>query len=252
MLLERDLPQAEAMLLEASALSERSGETPAVVLEAQGMLRLHAGELDEAAQLLHQARAVAQRDGERLGEFGALGYLVMLELQRGRTQEAMRLSADLVSIGQRLREGSEAPFARALHALACAGAGDTAGHQTLGEALDTLRQQDAKHRLAFVLNRAAHLDLACNETERAEARAQEACAAARTLDRCSEAIIALATLARIADMGADSDGAQRYRSEIERYDLARASAQARRAAAGQPFVVSAAPACEPVQVLGAG
>lgn len=252
-LLERDLPQAEAMLLEAAALGERSGDTPAVVLEARGMLRLHAGELDEAAQLLHQARAVAQRDGERLGEFSALGYLVALELQRARAHEAVRLSSELVSLGQRLREGSEAPYAGALHALACAGVGDAAGHATLDDALEALRQQDAKHRLAYVLNRAAHLDLARGDAERAERRAQEACAAARPLDRCSEMIIALATLARIAHGRGDSDEAQRYRCEIARHDLGRASAEARRAATGEPFA-DAAPAPEPgpAQVQGAG
>jgi tetratricopeptide (TPR) repeat protein len=233
-LLERDLPQAEAMLLEAAALGERSGETPAVVLEAQGMLRLHAGDLDEAGRLLHQARAIAQRDGERLGEFGALEYLVVLELQRGRVQEALRLSGEMVAISQRLREGSEAPFARAIQALACLSVGAAVAPGAMDEALDALRQQDAKHRLAFVLNRAAHLALERGEADLAAARAREACATARALDRGSEVILALATLARIAGARGDTQELRRCHAEIGRCDLARASAQARRAAAELP------------------
>jgi DNA-binding SARP family transcriptional activator len=56
-LLERDLPQAEALLLESGALSARLGLEPAAIPDATGMLRLHEGRLDEAAQLFEQSGA---------------------------------------------------------------------------------------------------------------------------------------------------------------------------------------------------
>lgn len=80
LILERDLGQAEALVLEADALSTRSGTEISVVPGAQGMLCLHRGELDEAERLLDQARLLARRDGNRAAEFHALEQLAMIEI----------------------------------------------------------------------------------------------------------------------------------------------------------------------------
>jgi DNA-binding SARP family transcriptional activator/pimeloyl-ACP methyl ester carboxylesterase/tetratricopeptide (TPR) repeat protein len=116
-LLERDLPEAEAMLLEAEAIGRRIGIEPVSLFSARGILRLHQGKLDEAVALFERARLVARRDGDRRAEFMALEHLATVELQRGGYAEAGRLCDELLAIGEKLREGSEAPFARALCAL---------------------------------------------------------------------------------------------------------------------------------------
>ena len=59
-ILERDLAQAEALLLEARALTERSGETAWAVFDGVGLLRLHAGALDEAKAAFEEAWALAK------------------------------------------------------------------------------------------------------------------------------------------------------------------------------------------------
>ncbi len=238
-LLERDLPEAEAMLMEAAALGERAGHMPAVVLEAQGMLRLHAGDLDEAATLLARARDTARRDGERLGEFNALEHLVALELQRDACTEAVRLSAELLSLGERFRGGSEAPFARAVHALVRHAAGEVDQVAALDEALDALRREDAKHRLAWVLSRCARIDLARGDAGGAARRAAEALDTARALGRGSEEVMALATCALAAQAGGDAATARTHLDAMDSPHLAQASAEARRAAA------AARAACSP-------
>src|SRR5690606_28341251 len=105
----------------------------------------------------------------------------MIELERGRLDAARIYCAMLIDIGGRLREGSEAPFARALDAL-CGYALDGAGG-ALDVALEELRIVDAKHRLAYTLTRAALIDLDRRQLDAAVARAAEALEYAEALDR---------------------------------------------------------------------
>ena len=81
-LLERELPRAEALALEARARSERAGVRPPAIADAQGMLRQHQGLLAEAAELFEQARLESLRSGERMGEFQALEHLVVLRQEQ--------------------------------------------------------------------------------------------------------------------------------------------------------------------------
>src|SRR5690606_29071176 len=129
----------EAMVLEAEALAQRIGIEPMALPDARGMLRLHQGELDAAAALFERARLVARRDGDRRAEFMALEHLDTVELQRARHAEASRICDELVALGERLREGSEAPFARALSALGRHAAGAPEAKAALDEALEALR-----------------------------------------------------------------------------------------------------------------
>jgi len=116
-LLERDLPQADAMISEAGALSARLAIEPAAIPDAIGMLRLHDGRLDAATANFQRARDLCRREEDRLGEFRALEHLVMVHLQQRRFADARALTAELVQIANRLREGSEAPFAHAVSAM---------------------------------------------------------------------------------------------------------------------------------------
>jgi DNA-binding SARP family transcriptional activator/tetratricopeptide (TPR) repeat protein len=213
-IIERDLPQAEALALEAGARSARLGIESATIVDAQGMLRLHRGELDEASRLFQHARTLSCRDGDRLGEFQALEHLITLELDRKRYDNACALSTELVKIGEKFREGSEAPFARALSALSAYARGDDEALGNLDEAFDELRAADAKHRLAYALTRAAHVDLLHGDAVRARTRATEAHRAASSLGRPSEIAMARITLTRVAQQLKDKEGFKRHIAEL--------------------------------------
>ena len=228
-MLERDLGKAEALAREAQARGERIGIEPVAVPLALGLLCVHAGQLDEAAALLARTRALAAREQDHVVEFQALERVVMLELQRGQLAEARRLSVELVRLGTKVREGSEAPFARALEALCRYAAGDTAATEALGASLDALRSADAKYRLGYVLTRAAGIDVERGDTRTARARATEALAAARALDLTSEIVLAEIALLRAATARDDGRALASYRRDVERRACSQLSAEARAA-----------------------
>ncbi len=208
--LERDLSHAEALLLEANALSGRVELEHAAISECMGILCSHRGQFDEAADLYRHARDLSHRDGDRLGEFEALEHLVMQEFQRGRYDDAAALSDDLVAIGEKLREGSEAPTARALAALARYAAGEINQSAVLETALEDLKLADAKHRLGYVLTRAALIDLDRNEAGLAQKRATEALWIAELLERPTEIALAHVALAKAAAAGGDEEALRHH------------------------------------------
>ena len=203
-LLERDLTHADAMLMEAQALAARKGMTHNAIPAALGMLRFHENKLDESVELFKQARTLARANGERLDEFQAIEYLAMIDLERGRPADARTYCKTLVELGDKLREGSERPFAHALDGLChYALTDDTA---PLDAALTDLRAADAKHRLAYTLTRAALLDVERQRPDAATARASEALGYAEALDRATEIVLAHAALARARKALADTAG----------------------------------------------
>jgi DNA-binding SARP family transcriptional activator len=204
-MIERDLGQAEALLLEAGATARRLGIECDAIVHAQGLLRAHQGAFDEAADLFTRARALARRGLDRTNEFFALEHLVTLQLQQRRFAEAEASCVELIELGEKLREGSEAPFARTLHALCRLWRKDVAAEDDLDAALDTLRIADAKHRLAVALTCAADLDLESGRLDRAQARAEEALHIATILERHSDETLAQATLARVAAARRDGE-----------------------------------------------
>ena len=151
-MLERDLPHADAMLMEVQALAARKRVIHHAIPAALGMLCFHRNELSEAEELFLEARTLCKSAGERVDEFQANEYLVMIDLEQGRFDSALSRCSALLEIGEKLREGSEAPFARALEGL-CHYAID---HEdaALEAALAELGVADAKHRLAYALSRA--------------------------------------------------------------------------------------------------
>jgi len=193
-MLERDLTHADAMLMEAQALAARKGMTHGAIPAALGMLRFHENKLDESVELFKEARTLARAQGRRLDEFQANEYLAMIDFERGRPEAAQAHCKALVELGDKLRGGSERPFARALDALCHYAVADDSA--PLDAALDELRAADAKHRLAYTLTRAALLDVERRRPDAAIARASEALGYAEALDRATEILLAHAALAR--------------------------------------------------------
>jgi DNA-binding SARP family transcriptional activator len=223
-LLERDLPRAEALVLEASARSAKAGVRPAAISDAKGMLHQHRDELDAAAALFEQARLEARRADDPMDEFQALEHLTVLRQQQGRWQEARQLADALVALGAKLREGSEAPFARALLALSDHALGDPHAARALDAAVEELRLSDAKLRLAYTLTRAARIDLLRGDAVRAQQRAHEARGTVAVLGRPSETLLAGVTMVRACREAGDAREAERVRQELEAGSFGGASA----------------------------
>jgi DNA-binding SARP family transcriptional activator/tetratricopeptide (TPR) repeat protein len=212
-MLERDLSRAEAMLMEASALAERQRFSYYAIPAAQGMLRYHEDDLDEAERLFVEARVLCKSAGDRVSEFQANEYLVMIDLERGRFEEALRRCRALIEIGSKLREGSEAPFAMALDGLCRYAIGES--DEALDEALGVLRLADAKHRLAYVQNRAARIDLDGGHADRAIERCREALEDASLLERNTEMLLARIGLARGTALAGDAAASAEHRQAVQ-------------------------------------
>jgi DNA-binding SARP family transcriptional activator len=227
-LLERDLVQAQSLVLEAGAMSVRAGIEPIAIPDAMGMLYLHQGKLEEAAVYFHRARDLSCGRGDRLAEFQALEHLVILDLQRESYRVAQSSADDLIAIAKKLREGSEAPFAHLLAVLARYASGDDEILPRLEEALEALRLADAKYRLAYALTRTAEIDLRHGRPSSAHARAEEALRLAELLQRPSELVLARATLVRAAAALQDQERFGRYRKALALESLQGVSAHVRR------------------------
>ncbi|MGH7658387.1 MAG: hypothetical protein ACREL6_09135, partial [Gemmatimonadales bacterium] len=116
--IERDLPRAERLAREAGELARGIGYEGHELPQALGYVHHHAGELDEAVACFEHAACLARNEHARWFECACLRRLVMIELERGRAADALARSAELLEVAGKLGEGSDAPFAEALEALA--------------------------------------------------------------------------------------------------------------------------------------
>lgn len=223
-MIERDLSKADAMLMEAQALAARKGISYYAIPAGLGMLRFHENRMDEAEEFLKESRNLCKSAGNRIDEFQANEYLMMIEFQRGRFEEAKKYCDALESIGEKLRVGSEGPFARALTALCVYAANDQV--EALELALEQLRVVDAKHRLAYALTRTAQLDCERGRLEDAARRATEALEYATLLQRATEMALARAILACTCRSSGDSAAAAEHDAAIAELEAAGVAAWA--------------------------
>jgi hypothetical protein len=128
-----------------------------------------------------------------MNEFQANEYLCMIEIERGDFEAAKSRCQNLLTIGEKLRQGSEAPFAQALNAVCDYSI--TQKDPGIDVALQLLRDVDAKQRLTYALNRVAMLDIKMENWDSAITRATEALEHAQVMDRASEVITARVVLA---------------------------------------------------------
>jgi len=214
LMLERDLSHADAILMEANALAERCEFVHHAVPGGFGMLRYRENRLDEAEELFLESRMLCKSAGDRLNEFLANEYLVMIAIQRGNYEEARGRSEQLVDLGEKIREGSERPFARALLGL-CNYVLD-GDDELMVAALGELRVADAKYRLAYTLTRAALVDCERGRKDSAVARAREALDYAEILERPTEMLLAHAVLACGLAAAGDPQTAEAHARQVER------------------------------------
>lgn len=217
--LDRDLPHAEAMSLESVAVSDRLGVEEASVVDAAGMLRQHSGELDQAETLYLRARELAHDERDRWAEYQPLEHLVKLRLEQKRYDEALSLSEDLKVLAARFRQGSESPFAGALQGLCLCHVGRDGALDTLHEGIGALRAVDAKSRLAFILSRAAGLALERGEVDAALEHANEASAMASKLRHHSELALAQVMIVRAAKAADKAEIAEQTLAKLRETSL---------------------------------
>jgi hypothetical protein len=217
-MIERDLSKADAMLMEAKALAARHGINYYAIHAGQGMLRFHENRMEEAEELLKESRNLCKSAGNRIDEFQANEYLMMIEFERGRYAEATHYCEAMQAIGEKLRVGSERPFANALAALCMYAADDQS--DALEPALEQLRVADAKHRLAYTLTRAAQLDCERGRLDAATRRATEALEYATLLQRNTEVALARAILACTSRAGGDRAAASAHDAAIAELEAA--------------------------------
>jgi tetratricopeptide (TPR) repeat protein len=189
------------------------------------MLHFHRDELGEAEEAFLEARTLCKSAGERVDEFQANEYLVMIDLERGQPHAALARCPALIEIGDKIREGSEAPFARALEGL-CRYAIDR-DDSGLDAAVAGLRAVDAKHRLAYALTRAALLDVEQGRFDRAIERAEEALRCAEVLERATDLVLARIALAEAHEAAGDAAAAAGHREAIRAIDEASVARWAR-------------------------
>jgi len=208
--------------LEANALAQRKGFSHHAIAAGLGMLRFHENRLDEAGEFFREARTLCKSAGDRVNEYQANEFLVMLDFQRGRLAQAWARCEELLALGDKLRGGSEEPFARAMACLCTYAIDDEAA--VLEAALTDLRIADAKHRLAYILTRAALRDCERGRVESATRRATEALGYATLLERATELLLANVVLSHECSVTGDRKGAARFAKEAERIRVVGAAA----------------------------
>lgn len=229
-LLERDLGHAQALVLEAAARARHASVQAAAIFDALGMLKLHEGQVAEAERELEEARALAHATRDRHDEFQALEHLVMLAMEQGNFELALARARELCELGEKMRDGSEAPFARSLFAVCQLALAQQGADEALERELAMLMAADAKHRLLYVLTRAALFNLEQHAIEEARLRAERAFEIAELLERPSERVLSHVVLARCARALGNDDVRRAHHAALRGAELAWVSANARRLA----------------------
>jgi DNA-binding SARP family transcriptional activator/tetratricopeptide (TPR) repeat protein len=195
-LLGRDMERARGLLEEAAAKLVPGSPEGEDVYWGLGLVHHHAGEHEKARGEFEQALELCRKAGDHWTESDCLARLVMIALEERRAQDALETCAILIPVADKMGEGSEAPFARALEALARLFLSEKGAEAEVEKALRNLRDVDSKWMLAYSLVLAGEADLARGDFALALGRAREAQAAARAVDRPSELALAFALEAR--------------------------------------------------------
>jgi tetratricopeptide (TPR) repeat protein len=185
--LERDIDRAEAVLLEAQSLAERVDASIPDIPYGLGCVCRFRGDLHTARQFLTNAYQIASTIP---AQSTSLIMLTMVNLEVGAVEAAIAHCQDLITLTKEMGEGSEAPFARALHALAHYILNPENALPALESAIQELHIIDAPRKLAYVLSGVAEIDLTRGRTEQALAYAAAACQSAHVVDHPSDVVLA--------------------------------------------------------------
>lgn len=195
--IEREMPRAKALLLEAQSLAARVSLEIIDISSGLGIVCYYDADYAGASLFLEKAWRRTQAEQDHWRECICLKYLALLELEVGKPSAALAYSREIATVAAKMGdEGSEGPSAVALNSLAQYALGQEEAEDALEQALSTLRQIDDQRMLAYTLTFAAEIDLENGRVELAIARAQEALPAAQVVDYRSGIAIAWATIVR--------------------------------------------------------
>jgi DNA-binding SARP family transcriptional activator/tetratricopeptide (TPR) repeat protein len=195
-LLQRDLPKAEAMLREARDRAT-AGAALLDVHWGLGLVRHFLGDHDAARSELLKALALARREADHWAECDCLARLALIAFEESQPEAALQRCLEMGAVATRMGEASEGPFAAGLLAVARLALGEPDAEAALAEATRRLRELDSRWMTACVLVLAAELDAAAGRRESARERALEALAVAQGVGRRSEAARAAALLVHL-------------------------------------------------------
>jgi DNA-binding SARP family transcriptional activator len=198
LMLERDVPHAQAMLVEARAALGPPGDQLANVAWARGLYERYCGEIASAMAALDEAVEGYKREQLPWEIFQVMMTTVICHLESDDGAAALERCGALREVAAKMAEGSEPAVAAALEALARLAHGEPDAERAALEAAQALKDLDAKAMLSYVLVALAEHAFAAGKLEAAEQRAGEALATAALLDRRSEIGAARALLGQIA------------------------------------------------------
>jgi predicted ATPase len=202
--IERDMPRAEALLLEAQSLAARVGQELMDVQSGLGIVRYYEADRESARLLLEQAWRMAQALQDHWRECICLKYLAMLELEAGEAEASLVYSRAMAIVADQMGEtNTESAIAAALTLLVQYRANPIRHHALLEQVLSTLNQLDDQRLRAYTLTYAAETDLQYQRIDLAITRAQAALTAARVVDHAS--CIALAWVAWVRGLLASGE-----------------------------------------------
>src|SRR5262249_43699754 len=144
LMLERDVSQAQAMIVEARASLGPAGDQLAHVAWARGLLGHFCGDVAPAVAALEEAVEGYKRAQSPWETFYVMAAAVICHLESGDPAAALERCPALREVGGKLVEGSEPAVAAALEALARLALGEPDGQRGAEEAARALKELDAK------------------------------------------------------------------------------------------------------------
>jgi DNA-binding SARP family transcriptional activator len=210
LMLERDVPRAEALIAEARAVLGPAADHLANLAWARGLMGRFCGQEAPAREAFDQALDGYRRDQANWEVYQLLAMQVMLHLETGQAGAALERSIALREVADRMPEGSEPVVASTLGALARLALREAGAEAACEVAIAALRAADAKAMLAYALGWCAEHALGDGRLDVAERRAGEALTVAALVDRRSELAVARALLGRIALARHDRQSAEAH------------------------------------------
>ena len=212
--LEIDTGRSRTLLMEASGVLDRSDPKAVELCWGEGLLKRWDGVLDTAVTLMGEALQLARAKEDRWRECKCLGWLAVINLERGEPEICLAHCEELRPLAARMGESGELPFVLAIEALARLILFLPDAAHGLWSAVEQLRAFDSKAHLAYVLNAAAAMAFEAGNLAQASSAAQDALIAAEATRRVCEVANSRAMLAQILAAQGDSSGASRWLDPI--------------------------------------
>ncbi len=211
----RDIPRAEALLLEAQSIGDRLGLETIDIPLGLGCVRRYQGQVDEARSLLRQGWQMAQLAQDHWRECTCLTNLVMLELEAGQPSTALDYCSELIHVSAQMGEGSEAPHAAALDAVTRYLLQEKNAAEALERSRQILKHIDSPRMLSYIQTLAAKWDFQQGNVKQAIARAEEALEAAQIVDNPSEIALAWSVLIQANRQFGNIDSAKQHARKLK-------------------------------------